>query len=302
MKDQYKLLFGTNPKFETNPLVENDHPELDESEFLNEEETRIYQSLIGCTQWVVQLGRFDIAVHVMTLSSFRAQPRRGHLERIKKVIGYLSKMNNGAIRIRTEMPDISDAVIERYDWSKTVYAGSEEEIPHDIPTPKGKPVKLVTYADSNLMHNILDGKAVTGILHFVNKTPFDWYSKKQATPEVATFSTEELAARTAIEQSRANRLTFMYLGVPIEGPSILLGDNESVVKGATIPHRKLNKRHLILSWHYVRQAIATGTYDYVHIPGKINPADILTKHWSYGTVWGMLKPILFWSGDTGELA
>ena len=302
MKDQYKLLFGTSPKFETNPLVENDHPELDESEFLNEEETRIYQSLIGCTQWVVQLGRFDIAVHVMTLSSFRAQPGRGHLERIKKVIGYLSKMNNGAIRIRTEMPDISDAVIKRYDWSKTVYAGSEEEIPHDIPTPKGKPVKLVTYADSNLMHNILDGKAVTGILHFVNKTPFDWYSKKQATPEVATFSTEELAARTAIEQSRANRLIFMYLGVPIEGPSILLGDNESVVKGATIPHRKLNKRHLILSWHYVRQAIATGTYDYVHIPGKINPADILSKHWSYGTVWGMLKPILFWSGDTGELA
>ena len=107
------------------------------------------------------------------------------------------------------MPDISDAVIERHDWSKTVYAGSEEEIPHDIPTPKGKPVKLVTYADSNLCHNILDGKAVTGILHFVNKTPFDWYSKKQATPEVATFSTEELAARTAIEQSRANRLTFM---------------------------------------------------------------------------------------------
>jgi len=28
------------------------------------------------------------------------------------------------------------------------------------------------------------------------------------------------------------------------------------VRGATIPHRKLNKRHLILSWHYVRQAIA----------------------------------------------
>ena len=58
-------------------------------------------------------------------------------------------------------------IIERYDWSKTVYAGSEEEIPHDIPTPKGKPVKLVTYADSNLCHNILDGKAVTGILHLI---------------------------------------------------------------------------------------------------------------------------------------
>ena len=301
MGDQYKLLFGVKPKHYASPLEENDHPELDESDFLDEDETRIYQSLIGCTQWVIQLGRFDIAVHVGTLSSFRAKPRRGHLDRIKRVIGYLSKMDRGAVCIRTDMPDISDAEINRYDWSKTVYAGSEEEIPHDIPTPKGKSVKLVTYADSNLMHNILDGKAVTGILHFVNQTPFDWYSKKQATAETATYGAEELAARTAIEQSRANRLTFMYLGVPIDGPSILLGDNESVVRGATVPHRKLNKRHLILSWHYVRQAIATGTYDYVHIPGKINPADILSKHWGYRNVWSMLKPILFWYGNTRDI-
>jgi len=32
----------------------------------------------------------------------------------------------------------------------------------------------------------------------------------------------------------------MYLGVPIEGPSILLGDNESVVRGATVcPTQKI---------------------------------------------------------------
>jgi hypothetical protein len=106
------------------------------------------------------------------------------------------------------------------------------------------------------MHNILDGKAITGILHFINQTPFDWYSKKQATAEPATYGAEELAGRAAIEQCRANRLTFLYLGVPIEGPSILLGDNESVVKGVTIPHRRLNKRHLMLSWHYLREAIS----------------------------------------------
>ena len=51
----------------------------------------------------------------------------------------------------------------------------------------------------------------------------------------------------------------------------------------------LNKRHLILSWHYVHQAIATGTYDYVHIPGKINPADILLASNGviemFGTCW-----------------
>ena len=44
-------------------------PELDESEFLDKEGTRIYQSLIGSAKWLVQLGRFNIAVHIMTLSS-----------------------------------------------------------------------------------------------------------------------------------------------------------------------------------------------------------------------------------------
>lgn len=85
MGDQYKLLFGVKPKHYASPLEENDHPELDESDFLDEDETRIYQSLIGCTQWVIQLGRFDIAVHVMTLSSFRAKSCRCHLDRIKRV-------------------------------------------------------------------------------------------------------------------------------------------------------------------------------------------------------------------------
>ena len=72
------------PKHYASPLEENDLPELDESDSLDENETRIHQSLIGCTQWVTQLGRFYIAVHVMTLSSFRAKPRRGHLDRNKR--------------------------------------------------------------------------------------------------------------------------------------------------------------------------------------------------------------------------
>ena len=46
-------------------------------------------------------------------------------------------------------------------------------VPHNIPQPKGQPVKVTTYADLNLCRNILDGKAITGTLHFVNQTPVD---------------------------------------------------------------------------------------------------------------------------------
>ena len=41
----------------------------DESEILDGEGIRIYQSLIGA-KWLVQLDRFDIAVLIMTLSSY----------------------------------------------------------------------------------------------------------------------------------------------------------------------------------------------------------------------------------------
>ena len=50
------------------------------------------------------------------------------------------------------------------------------------------------------MHDMLTGRSVTGILHFVNQTPFEWYAKKQSTVETATYGSEMVAARTAVKQ------------------------------------------------------------------------------------------------------
>ena len=47
--------------------------------------------------------------------------------------------------------------------------------------------------------------------------------------------------------------------------------------------------------------IAAKILGYYWIDGKKNPSDIVSKHWSYPQVWHLLKPILFYSGDTGNL-
>ena len=72
MLDNYKrLLFnGKEPLKAVSPLVKNDHPELDDSELLDLEGIKIYQSLIGALQWVIQIGRWDTATAVMSLSRF----------------------------------------------------------------------------------------------------------------------------------------------------------------------------------------------------------------------------------------
>ena len=92
-----------------------------------------------------------------------------------------------------------------------------------------------------------------------------------------------------------------YLGVPIDGPSYLFGDNGSAVTSSTVPESQLGKRHHALSYHYVREAIASSMVLFYHIPGEINPADLLSKHWAHHTVWPQLKAIFFWRGDTAEL-
>ena len=83
----------------SSPLNKGDHPELDTSELLEPEDVQRYQSLIGGLQWAISLGRFDIATAVMSMSSFRAAPRIGHLDRVKRIVGYLLKMKDAYIRV-----------------------------------------------------------------------------------------------------------------------------------------------------------------------------------------------------------
>jgi hypothetical protein len=65
--------------------------------------------------------------------------------------------------------------------------------------------------------------------------------------------------------------------VPIEHATVMLGDNESVVNTASMPHSKLNKRHNCLSYHKTRSCIAGSVLRFSHIPGPTNPADILSN-------------------------
>ena len=128
------------------------------------------------------------------------QPRKGHLDRAKRIVGYLLFLPDGAIRFRTGEPDFSSLKDQEYDWTRSVYSGACEQIPHDIPKPLGKHVQTTHYVDANLHHDLATGKAVTAVLHFLNQTPIDAYTKRQSTVETATYGSEFVAARTAVDQ------------------------------------------------------------------------------------------------------
>jgi hypothetical protein len=144
---------------------------------------------------------FDINTAVMTMSGFHMAPTVGHLNRLKQIYGYLLKMKHASIRVRTEEPDYSDLPDKNvHDWTYPVYDKVEEALPVDAPEPLGNLVTLTHYVDANLMHDIEMGRSVTEILHLVNKTPIEWYSKKQDTVEIATYGSEFVAAIICVKQ------------------------------------------------------------------------------------------------------
>jgi hypothetical protein len=81
MLKNYERMFGEPPKEFLTPLDKDDHPELDMTPELDLDGIKKHQSLAGALQWAVLIGRFDIAVHVMTLGRCRAAPHVGHLDR-----------------------------------------------------------------------------------------------------------------------------------------------------------------------------------------------------------------------------
>ena len=157
--------------------------------------------------------------------------------------------------LETTESDSSYQPDQDFDWVHTIYGHVQEIIPNDIPDPLCKSVTTTTTVDANLNHCLATGRSLTGCLHFVNHTPIDSYSKRQATVETATYGSEFIASKTATEQIIDLRYTLRYLGVPIKTKSYFFGENRSVVASSTLPHLPLGKRHNILAYHRVREAI-----------------------------------------------
>ncbi len=102
-----------------------------------------------------------------------------------------------------------------------------------------------------------------------------------------------MAARIATDIIIEIRYILRMVGVPIDGPALLLGDNSSVVLNTSVPSSVLKKKHHACAYHRVREAIAGNIMSFVHIPGTTNYADVLSKPLSNEAFHNLVKPLLF---------
>ena len=281
---------------EHTPMVEKLEPEMDKSEILNEKEHRQYQQLIGIAQWLVTCGRVDLAYALNSLSRFSASPRQGHFKAAIRMFKYLKAYPVKWIRLdptphvpHGELTEPSEGT--EIDW-KEYYADAEEELDPKRPaTMKTKSLTTAIYFDSNHAHDKVTRRSVTGVIAYIGSCPVMWMSKRQGAIATSTYSAELCAARQGAEEAINLRYMLRSLGVPVEGKTLLIGDNMSSLICATRPGTPCKKKASSIAYHYVRECNAAGIVDIKKIHTDFNLADVFTKALGKSTFQGMIKRI-----------
>ena len=265
------------PKKVSSPFATGYRPEMDITKELSTDDASTYQSHIGVLRWIVEIGRIDIITEVSLLASQMAMPREGHLMQVFRCYAYLKARHNGCLVFDPSYPNMSQSKFEDgQDWVRT-YGKVEEPVPGNALEPRGKHVVLRLFVDSDHAGEELTRRSRTGYIIYMNSAPILWHSKRQGTVETSVFGAEFVAMKQGNEASRGLRYKLRMMGIPIDGPTYIFGDNMSVIHNTQRPESVLKKKSIAICYHFMRESVAMGECLTAHIRSEDNPADLCTK-------------------------
>ena len=146
-----------------------------------------------------------------------------------------------------------------------------------MPKPLGGEVILRLYVDADYAGDGANRRSRTGFFVFLNEAPIAWFSKKQTRIENSVFGSEFIAMRTGLETVQGIRYKLRMMGIPLETPTYIYGDNMSVIHNTSKPESTLRKKANSVCYHYIREAVAADECRTGHISTHENCADIATK-------------------------
>ena len=134
-------------------------------------------------------------------------------------------------------------------------------------------MRMRTYVDSDHAGESLTRRSRTGFIVFLNKAPIYWLSKKQQGCETSTFGGEFVAMKQATEYIRGLHYKLRMMGIPYEEPTVVYGDNQSVLANTTAPTSQLKKKSNSIAYHFVREGCARDEWRTTYVKSDNNPAD-----------------------------
>ena len=228
-----------------------------------------YRNLLGEVLHGFVLCRLDISFAVTTLAKFSINPALEHYQALKRLAIYLRRHITWGIiywrpsRIST-LPvvditlDTPDATLPPVPWPVSY-------------TDPG------TYVDASLGNIPIKMASTSGYATTMAGGAIAWRSKTQPITAQNVSEAELIAGNAAGKVIKYIRMVLTDLGFPPTGPSPIWEDNESVLK--IVNHDRPTPRscHIAIRYFGLQQWCELGELVLIHICGKINPSDALTK-------------------------
>jgi hypothetical protein len=110
-----------------------------------------------------------------------------------------------------------------------------------------------------------------------------------------------VAMRSGLVAARGLRYKLRMMGVPIDEPIYVFGDNMSVIHNTQKPESTFKKKSNSICYHFVRESVAMGEALTCHIKSEENDADICTKILPGGEKRdNVVRRILYFYGNVTE--
>jgi hypothetical protein len=117
--------------------------------------------------------------------------------------------------------------------------------------------------------------------------------------ETSSYGSELVASRVATELILEIRYILRSLGVPLDGPALMIGYNMSVILNTTVPSSVL-KKHNTIAYHRIRETIAARIMKFAYIKSEENVSDVLTKALSNEKFHNLMRSWLFCVPETNK--
>jgi hypothetical protein len=206
-------------------------------------DTKLFGRMVGVLIWALKT-RFDIQKEVIFLATRLASPTRGDVAKVVRVLRYL----RGQV-----------------DMGPTYY------------TQEG--AVLCAHVDASYGVHV-DGRSQTGYYLSIGRysAPFLVHAGSQRScVSLGSMMAEYVALAEVGRAILWCRFLLDDIGFPQRQPTIIYEDNQSAINLAVAPHITRKSRHIHIRHHFIRDLVAKGIVQIVHLPTHLMTADILTK-------------------------
>ena len=102
-------------------------------------------------------------------------------------------------------------------------------------------------------------------------------SKKQTTAEMSSFGSEFISMKQCCEYLHGLRYKLQMMGILVNGPCYIQGDNPSVLANTSNHSSMLKKKSQRIAYHFVREGVAWDEWYTSYANTHDNGSDLLNK-------------------------